>query len=89
MEKNNRSEIIRERLNLQFSPVFLQVVDESALHAGHNNFTGTTGSHFFIEITASQFTGLSRLAIHRQINEALQDLFAEGLHALRITAKGL
>lgn len=82
-----KSEIIRTRLEQQFSPIKLVIHDESAKHAGHAGASPGGESHFRIEIVSPEFAGLSHLARHRLINDTLRDLFQQGLHALSIEAK--
>jgi BolA protein len=79
--------LIRERLESKLEPLHLRVLDESAQHAGHAGARTGGDSHFTLEIVSQRFTGLSRVARHRLIYEALGDAFEQGLHALRIDAK--
>ena len=81
------SVILRKKLEAALSPLQLRILDESAHHAGHVGSPGGGESHFRLEIVASQFTGLSRVARHRLIYAALENAFDEGLHALQIIAK--
>ena len=76
--------IIEEKLKKQFSPEFLIVVDNSHLHAGHSGSKPSGQTHFAIKIKSSQFEGLSKIAIHRQINNLLNEEFLNGMHALEI-----
>ena len=62
----------------------LEVVDDSHLHAGHAG--AREGRHFTVRITAERFNGLSRVARHRLIYDALQLLIPRGIHALAIEA---
>ena len=78
-----REHIIEQRLRSAFSPTQLYITDESDLHAGHRgNLTGA--SHFYIQIASLVLAGQSRLAQHRMIYHALQDLIPHDIHALRI-----
>jgi len=72
---------LQERLN----PVFLEVIDESAAHAGHvgANDSGF-GTHFRVRIQSEIFTGKSRVSRHRLVYDALQQYMDQGLHALAI-----
>jgi BolA family transcriptional regulator, general stress-responsive regulator len=66
-------------------PSWLEVMDESAAHAGHAGANGQGyGSHFRIRIASLAFTGKSRVARHRLVYDALQNFMAQGLHALAI-----
>lgn len=66
-------------------PAALEVVDDSHLHAGHAG--AREGRHFTVRVTAARFNGLSRLARHRLIYDALQLLIPRGIHALAIEAR--
>lgn len=72
---------LRERLD----PTWLEVVDESAAHAGHAGANGLGfGTHFRVRIATSRFDGVSRVAAHRLVYDALQSYIDAGLHALAI-----
>lgn len=76
---------IHSALTDAFEPSFLEVVNESRLHAGHNPEAAATGqTHFRIRITADTLVGLNRVAAHRAVNATLAFAFDEGLHALAI-----
>jgi BolA family transcriptional regulator, general stress-responsive regulator len=77
---------IRQKLEQQFAPERLDIVNESALHSGHHGSPGTGESHFRLHIVSRAFAGKSRLERHRMINSALADELAAGVHALAITA---
>jgi len=76
--------IIEEKLNKQFLPEFLIVTDNSNLHAGHSGSRPSGQTHFSIKIKSNQFKNLSKVAIHRQINNLLKEEFLNGMHALEI-----
>lgn len=67
-------------------PDVLEVIDESHLHAGHAGARDGRG-HFHVRIAAARFQGLSRLAQHRLVYDALGDLMVTDIHALRISAE--
>lgn len=72
---------LRERL----APTVLEVLDESAAHAGHAGANGLGyGTHFRVRIASPLFAGLSRVAAHRLVYDALQPYVDAGLHALAI-----
>ena len=76
---------LETRLQERLAPTRLEVVDESYQHAGHvgANDTGF-GTHFRVRVASHAFTGLSRVARHRLVYDALQDFIVQGLHALAI-----
>lgn len=76
---------IQRRLIERLQPTALEVVDESALHAGHAGASPTgSGSHIRVRLASPLFTGLSRVQRHRLVYDALQDFIDRGLHALAI-----
>jgi BolA family transcriptional regulator, general stress-responsive regulator len=76
---------IEAELQLKLQPQTLQVIDDSHLHAGHAG--AREGRHFTVRITGNCFHGLSRVARHRLIYDALQFLMPRGIHALAIEAR--
>ena len=79
-------ETIREKLTETFSPVSLDVVNDSHRHAGHAGSPGTGESHFRVTIISDKFDGLSRVERHRLVNEALASELSGPVHALAIKA---
>jgi BolA family transcriptional regulator, general stress-responsive regulator len=79
------AEALRERLQELLAPTRLEVLDESAAHAGHAGSDGTgSGTHFRVRIASPLFDGCSRVARHRLVYDALRDFTQRGLHALAI-----
>jgi BolA family transcriptional regulator, general stress-responsive regulator len=82
---NITAQSVREQLSKQLQPTFLEVLDESAQHAGHSGSNGTDeGTHFRVRIASPQFDGRPRVAKHRLVYDALQEFIDQGLHALAI-----
>jgi BolA protein len=77
--------LIESVLRTQFQPTFLEVLDESAHHAGHSgaNESGMN-SHFRVRIASSHFENMSRVQRHRLVYDSLQEFLDQGLHALAI-----
>ena len=76
---------LEARLHQVLAPSELQVLDESAAHAGHVGSNGTDfGTHFRVRIASPLFTGKTRVQRHRLVYDALQDFIDQGLHALAI-----
>ena len=75
---------IEAELRAALQPLTLEVVDDSHLHAGHAG--AREGRHFTVRIQSERFNGLSRIARHRLIYDALQLLIPRGIHALAIEA---
>jgi len=76
---------IETRLRAALAPESLLVQDDSHLHAGHAG--ALEGSHYSVQITASRFAGLSRVARHRLVYDSLGSLSAQRVHALAIVAR--
>ena len=77
--------MIEQRLTSQLKPAHLEVIDESADHAGHAGSNGLgLGTHFRVRIGSALFKGLPRVKRHRLVYDALQDFIDQGLHALAI-----
>lgn len=82
------AQALNERLRERLSPAHLEVIDESHLHAGHAGSNGLGhGTHFRVRIASHLFTGLTPLARHRLVYDALDDFIEQGVHALAIEAK--
>lgn len=82
-----RASQITSLLEQHFSPIQLQVDDDSHKHAGHAGANPAGGSHIRIHIVSNAFINTPRIARHRMVYQALEGHFAEGLHALQINAK--
>ena len=79
-----RIAMIRERLTEVFLPQSLNIIDESARHAGHASAGGA--GHFVVEIVSDAFAGNSLIQRHRRIYDALDDIMHSEIHALSIKA---
>lgn len=79
-----RAEEIRNALDAAFSPDALQVINESARHAGHSGDDGTGESHFRVVIQAPVFADMSRVERHRAVHAALGKDLTSAIHALSL-----
>ena len=80
----NRKQRIDKILSKKFNDFILEIIDNSNLHKGHNNFTGTDETHIKIILTKKSKIPTNRLNIHRIINNLLDEEFKSGLHSLEI-----
>jgi len=72
-------------LRASLAPTQLEVIDESASHAGHAGANAEGyGTHFRVRIASPLFDGKPRVARHRLVYDALQVFIAQGLHAIAI-----
>ena len=77
--------LLEQRLRETLQPTKLQVLDESADHAGHVGANGTgLGTHFRVRISSPLFTGKTRVACHRLVYDSLQVFIDQGVHAIAI-----
>ena len=79
------SEQIKQLLNDAFKPELLEILDNSAAHAGHAG-AQKGGGHYYVTIVANVFEGKSLVQRHQLIYQALNDLMKEDIHALGINA---
>jgi BolA protein len=80
-----RAADLEARLRETLAPTALEVIDESAAHAGHAGAGAEGyGTHFRVRIASPCFAGKPRVARHRLVYDALQNFIAQGLHALAI-----
>lgn len=83
----SRAERLAELLNASFSPAALEIIDESAHHAGHAGAAPGGETHYRVRMTSASFVGMNRVARQRAINDAVKNEFASGLHALAMELK--
>jgi BolA protein len=76
---------IESRLRAALAPSAIEVLDDSHLHAGHAG--AREGRHFTVRLTSARFAGLSRVARHRLVYDALGPLAPQGVHALALDAR--
>jgi BolA protein len=76
---------VEAALRAALEPTQLEVVDDSAAHAGHPG--AREGRHFSVRLTSARFNGLTRVARHRLVYSALHGLIAQGIHAIAIDAR--
>ncbi len=75
---------IRERL-ASLQPTVLELIDDSAKHAGHAG-AASGGKHFQLRIISACFKDRPTLARHRMVYDALGSLMHKEIHALSINA---
>ena len=82
-----RADRLRQLLADNLHPTLLEVVDDSARHAGHAGATEGGETHYNVLIVSERFAGQSRVARSRQVHALLAGEFGTGLHALGLTLK--
>ena len=76
---------LRSALEQAFAPQAVEIVDDSAAHAGHAG--SRAGGHYRVTVVAEAFRGRSRLERHRLVYAAVAPLFQGAVHALNIVAR--
>ena len=78
---------IKEKLNKEFSPYFLEVDDVSEMHKGHKGYKEGQATHFSIMIKSEKIYGMKKVEIHRLINSVLAQEWENGVHSISISAE--
>ncbi|HEY4135292.1 MAG TPA: BolA family protein [Alphaproteobacteria bacterium] len=87
------ADAIARKLRDALAPTRLDILDESARHAGHVH-AGQAGAahgqapgetHFRLYVVSERFEGLGRVARQRMVYALLADEIAAGVHALAMT----
>jgi BolA family transcriptional regulator, general stress-responsive regulator len=79
------SDLIKKSLNDALKPQLLELLDNSAAHAGHAG-ARSGGGHYHVTIVAEAFEGKSLVERHQLVYKALGDLMKQEIHALGINA---
>ena len=79
------TELIKQKLNELLNPQLLELIDNSADHAGHAG-AQKGGGHYSVTIVAELFDGKSMVQRHQLVYQALGDLMKNEIHALGINA---
>ena len=87
VEQETRLQRIKARLTAGFDPVLLDVVYESAQHAGHAGAAAAGQTHYRITMISQRFAGQGRLVRSRAVHDVLAEEFHTGLHALTLSLK--
>ena len=76
----NRKKSIEQKLREAFSPLQLEVLDESHMHSVPEG----AQSHFKVTLVSERFQGEKPVVRQRAVNRLLAEEFATGLHALAL-----
>jgi BolA protein len=79
------TETIKQLLNESLKPDLLEIIDNSAAHAGHAG-AKSGGGHYHVTIIAEAFEGKTLVQRHQLIYKALGDMMKQQIHALGINA---
>lgn len=70
---------ISDKLSAAFSPLYLDITNESHLHSGP-----AQESHFRVVLVSQQFANERLLKRHKAVNQVLADELANHIHALAL-----
>lgn len=76
---------IERALRDAFAPAAIEVRDDGHLHIGHAG--AREGGHFSVRVVSARFTGLTRVARHRLVYDAVHRQIPSGIHALAVEAR--
>ncbi len=79
------AKVITDKLSATFSPTRLEIIDDSARHAGHAGARAGGESHFTVAIESPAFDGLTRIARQRLVYLALAEELSGPVHALSLS----
>jgi BolA protein len=79
----DRRQHIEDKLRSELEPVFIEVIDESHLHAGHEG-AKSGGGHYRATIVSPKFAGLRSVAAQRLVYKTLREEMTGMIHALSL-----
>jgi BolA family transcriptional regulator, general stress-responsive regulator len=75
---------IERKLRDALDPIEIDVIDQSADHAGHAG-AASGGGHYRVLLVADAFDGLGQVQRQRRVYEILADEMKGAIHALSMT----
>ena len=77
---------MRSKLEAEFAPHTLEIIDDSERHRGHAGAREGGESHFRVKVVSDAFEGMNAVERHRSVHAALADELAGPVHALQVKA---
>lgn len=81
----DRVAMIQSRLEAELAPTHLEIIDDSAAHAGHAG-ARQGGGHFSALIVSAAFEGKNPVQRHQLVYRVLGEMMRAEIHALSIKA---
>lgn len=81
------AQTIHDKLHQALKPSHLEIVDDSARHAGHAGARDGGESHFNVLVVSDRFAGMTRVARQRLVYDLLRDELAGPVHALSLITR--
>jgi BolA protein len=78
------AEEMEDRLQAAFSPLSLEIIDESEEHRGHSGYQEGGESHWRISMQSRVFADQTRIERHRSVHKALGQDIVGRIHALAL-----
>jgi BolA protein len=75
---------MRRKLEAEFAPTRLEIVDDSHRHAGHAGAAPGGETHFAVTMVSAAFNGLGRVARQRAVYAVVAAELRERVHALQL-----
>jgi BolA protein len=79
------TDVIRQKLTAALNPTLIEIIDNSAAHAGHAG-AKMGGGHYQVTVVSPVFEGKSLVQRHQLVYAAVADLMKDQIHALGINA---
>ena len=77
---------LKQILIQNFSPLFIEIVDESKRHTAHAEAQKSAGGHYKIVLVSQCFEKISLVERHRMVHRILQNEWEGSIHALSLSA---
>lgn len=79
-------ERIKQKIVENLKPDHFELINESALHAGHAGDDGSGQTHFKLIVVSEAFAEHNRIQRHRMVFSTIENLFPQGIHAFSLVA---
>lgn len=78
---------IKHKIEAAFSPILLEIRNDSEKHRGHAGHDGSNESHFHLTIVSDIFQEKTRIERQRIIHKLLETELNSGIHALALVLR--
>ncbi len=75
---------IEAKITAALKPEHLEIIDDSASHAGHSGANREGESHFKVLVVAQAFEGQNRVQRQRMVFDAIAEEMKSHIHALEL-----
>ena len=83
MDPSHRTQFIERMLREQLDAEHVEVIDDSARHAGHAGAAEGAG-HYRVLVVSPRFEGVGRVTAHRMVYDLLRPALEGDIHALQL-----